>query len=292
MPGYKGETWNPVRGCTKVSPGCARCYAEAIDLRFKLGGGPFLPGKATITAREELLEIPLRWKAPRMVFTCSMSDLFHEEVSAEFIGRCFGVMAFASRHIFLVLTKRAERMHELLTRSEDFSNAMYHEYGRLAVQGGWDRVGSGWPAKNIWLGVSVENQHWADIRVPLLLATPATIRFLSLEPLLKAVNLSRYLDPLGHLDGMYRHQVRQGMFNEYQVGSLRRPTPDWVIVGGESGPGHRPMDPAWVSDIRDQCVAAGVPLFIKQDSGPKPGQQGQLSDDLWALKQFPVAAMP
>ncbi len=277
------ETWNPVTGCTKVSPGCAHCYAEAVTLRFKRGG-PFLPGKTTVQLHPERVDQPLHWRRPRRIFTCSMSDLFHEDVSPEFIGRCFGVMSFASWHIFLVLTKRAERMHELLTSSEEFSNAMYHEYGLRAVQGGWDRVGSGWPPKNIWLGVSVENQHWADIRVPLLARTPATIRFLSLEPLLEAVDVSPWLSgptPNGEFCRRCGYPWPHRPSNPCHQTVLH-----WLVVGGESGPRHRPMETAWVRDIADQCVAAGVPLFVKQGSGPKPGQQGRLPDDLWALKEF------
>ena len=211
---WTDATWNPVTGCTKVSPGCAYCYAEGITLRFKRGG-PYLPGKTTIKLHHDRLEAPGKWKSSRRVFVNSMSDLFHDEVPFDFVREVFLRMAKYDQHIYQVLTKRPERMLE------------YVEWGR----------GPDWP-DHVWAGVSVENQHWADRRIPLLSQIPATVRFLSVEPLIKAVLLD------GHLEHV-----------------------QWVIVGGESGHKARPMNAEWAIRIRDDCLDAGVPFFFKQWGG-------------------------
>jgi protein gp37 len=214
-----------------------------------------------------------------MIFTCSMGDLFHEEVPFDFIGRIFVTMAVAERHTFQVLTKRPDRMKEWF----DWAQQHKGDDGGASPVVPRTAINSGlWPLPNVWLGVSVENQHWADRRIPLLLETPAAVRFLSIEPLLKPVDLTPFFEPT-YACTMPTH-VLSGKHGQ------RLAPIDWTIVGGESGPKHRPMDPAWVEDIRDQCVAADVPLFVKQDAGPTPGQQGRLSDALWALKEFPSAA--
>ena len=212
---WTDATWNPVTGCTKVSPGCAHCYAEAITLRFRRGG-PFLPGKTTIKLHPDRLNLPLSWKRPRRIFVNSMSDLFHEEVPIEFIHQVFEVMARASRHTFQILTKRHERL-QILANELD------------------------WP-DNVWVGVSVENQYWADRRIPPLLTVPAAVRFLSVEPLLKLMTLRPYLKDL-----------------------------QWVIVGGESGPRARPVQFDWIRDLCSQCQETRVPFFLKQLGGhPNP----------------------
>ncbi len=238
MPGYRGETWNPVTGCTKISPGCAHCYAEAITLRFKRGT-PFLPGVAQVNLHMNRLDIPKAWAKPRMIFTCSMSDLFHEAVPDGFLMEVWAAMAKAQRHIFLVLTKRIER-------AQDWLNA------------------NGLPIfPNIWIGTSVENQRWADIRIPFLLNTPAVVHFLSIEPLLKEVDLSMWLvNDVGKPTATSRPDY---------MGCL-----DWVIVGGESGPRARPMDADWVRLIRDQCQANQVSFFFKQYGGRRPGGEALL----------------
>ena len=218
---WTDATWNPVTGCVKVSPGCAHCYAEAITLRFRKGG-PFLPGKATIRLHYDRLDDPGKWRRPRRVFVNSMSDLFHEEVPAGFIAAIFDRMAYWDHHVYQMLTKRAERMAEYSDRS--------------------------WPT-HVWAGVSVENQWWADRRIPLLSEVPARVRFLSVEPLLKAVDLQPYLDDV-----------------------------QWVIVGGESGPRSRPMAAEWVRQVRDDCLAAGVPFFFKQWGGRTPKAGGRELD--------------
>ena len=220
---WTDATWNPVTGCTKISPGCAHCYAEAITLRFRRGG-PFLPGKTTINIHEDRLNLPLTWKTPRRIFVNSMSDLFHDEVPLEFIQRVFDVMARADHHIFQVLTKRHERLGDLANQLD-------------------------WPL-NVWLGVSVENQHWAEIRIPVLQQVQAAVRFLSVEPLLKPVTLANYLQDI-----------------------------HWVIVGGESGPKARPMEEEWVRNILNECKTASVPFFFKQWGGRNSKAGGRLLDD-------------
>jgi protein gp37 len=199
-------TWNPVTGCTKVSPGCAHCYAETFAERFRgVPGHPYEQG-FDLQLRPERLQQPLAWKQPRLIFVNSMSDLFHEEIPDDYIGSVFDVMAQASQHTFQVLTKRSVRLRDMASRLP-------------------------WP-DNVWMGVSVENQRWT-CRVDDLRQVPAAIRFLSCEPL------------LGPLD-------------------LDLTSISWVIVGGESGPRARPMNPDWARAIRAQCDAARVAFFFKQ----------------------------
>jgi len=229
---WTDATWNPVTGCTKVSPGCAHCYAEAITLRFARGG-PYLPGQATINFHYDRLRLPLTWKSPKRIFVNSMSDLFHEDVPLEFIREVFKVMSQAHWHIFQVLTKRHQRLESLA-----------HELD--------------WPP-NVWAGVSVENQYWAERRIPALQKVPAAVRFLSVEPLLKQVTLAPYLEGI-----------------------------QWVIVGGESGPRARPIKPEWVRQIRDECLAADVPFFFKQWGGRTSKSGGRVLDgEIWG--QVPVS---
>lgn len=214
---WTDATWNPVTGCTKVSPGCKHCYAERFAERFRgVPGHPYQQG-FDLTFWEERLDQPLRWKRPRKVFVNSMSDLFHEQVPLVFIQRVFQVMAKAEQHVFQVLTKRASRLAALAEQLE-------------------------WPP-NVWMGVSVENQEYAW-RVDCLRKVPARIRFLSLEPLLGPVCVD--------LAGIH-----------------------WVIVGGESGPGARPMDRESVVAIHAQCEETGVPFFFKQWGGPRKAQAGR-----------------
>ena len=216
------STWNPVSGCTKISAGCAHCYAERMARRLQAMGQPNYANGFQITLHEKALELPLRWKAPQMIFVNSMSDLFHEEVPLDFIQRVFSVMQEASWHRFQILTKRSARLAELAPRLS-------------------------WP-KNVWMGATVENAACA-FRVDNLRAVNAAVRFLSLEPL---------LGPLPDLD-------LSGI--------------GWVIVGGESGPGARTLDPAWVRDVRRQCRNAGVPFFFKQWGGTNKKKAGRLLDD-------------
>lgn len=257
---WTDATWNPTVGCDQISPGCARCYAKTLhDRRHKayLAGKPTAPQYAqpfeVLQSIESRLDAPLHWREPRMVFVNSVSDLFHEDVPDAFIGQVFAVMALSPQHTFQVLTKRPARMVEW---SRGVAHYPCGDRSRLPVVG--------WPP-NVWLGVSVENQHFADERIPLLLQTEAAVRFISAEPLLEAVDLSN------------------------SIGRGRRFL-DWVIVGGESGPGARPCDVAWIRSILAQCQAAGVPCFVKQ-LGAQPVTHGAMGicgeGPLWRVDGWP-----
>jgi len=263
------ETWNPVRGCSKVSDGCRNCYAMRQAHRFSGPGKAYegltklVPGKGPqwtgeIRCVEELLEAPLRWKKPRKVFVNSMSDLFHPDVPFEFVDGVFGVMAVADRHVFQVLTKRPERMREYM-QGRDWGHAANWAVNRFVRQldGPLHLRGEVVPPlPNVWLGVSVEDQETADERIPHLLQTPAAVRWLSMEPLLGAVDLC-FAATIE--DGLERHPFPCFPRDVGPTNELH-----WVVAGGESGPGARPMHPEWVRSIRDQCQAARVPFFFKQ----------------------------
>jgi len=262
------STWNVVIGCDKVSPGCTNCYAIRTAHRMQANPNPKVrePYAGTEsggewTGRVNLVEgrlgLPLSWQRPRKIFVNAQSDLFHDGVPDEYIARVWAVMALADRHTFQVLTKRPGRMRSLLS-SEDFEAAVFD-----ACEGEFQGY-FGLPLPNVWLGVSAEVQRWADVRVPALLGTPAAVRFISAEPLLGAIDL------LGDEENPGPAIMRTGWHNpggpwgpdEYgyddQVGI------DWVIVGGESGPGARPMEPDWARSLRDQCQQAGIAYLFKQ----------------------------
>jgi protein gp37 len=262
-------TWNPVTGCTKVSPGCDHCYAETFAERFRGVPGHHFEQGFDVVLRPERLDQPLRWRKPRRIFTNSMSDLFHKDIPANFIARMFAVMALAPQHTFQVLTKRHGRMATLLN-SPGFHWKVCEiapEYGKnpdLAQ----DYVRSTWPLPNVWLGVSVENQHWADIRIPALLQTPSAVRWLSCEPLLGPVDLS----VVPGLQGQYGHDGRHHGTGEpgcprwlhhHHDERCRFPI-DWCVAGGESGPGARPMQLEWARSLREHCRDSRVPFFVKQ----------------------------
>jgi protein gp37 len=259
---WTDATWNPTTGCDQVSPGCDNCYALSMAKRLKAMGSPRYrkdgdsktsgPGFG-LTMHPDALDQPLRWTKPRRIFVNSMSDLFHKDVTDEFLARVFAVMASAPQHTFQVLTKRHARMKSLLN-SEDFRSAVEQAVVDLVGYPAADDVLDPiplrpfWPLTNVWLGVSVEDQHWANLRIPALLHTPAAVRFLSCEPLLGPVSF-RWAPWVpwingGHLDGL------TGV--------------DWIIVGGESGAGSRPMHADWARTIRDQSVEAGVAFHFKQ----------------------------
>ncbi len=224
------STWNPVTGCTKVSAGCAHCYAERLALRLRAMGQPNYANGFGISMHESALSLPLKWKKPQMIFVNSMSDLFHEDIPVSFIAKVFRVMHEAPWHSFQILTKRSQRLLELDPLIE------------------WQ--------PNIWMGVTVEATD-CGYRIDHLRRTHAHVKFLSLEPL---------LSPLPRLDLQHI---------------------DWVIVGGESGPGARVMRREWVADVRDQCVGAGIPFFFKQWGGAARKRSGRLLDGrTW--DQFPV----
>ena len=236
---WTDATWNPVRGCTKITPGCAHCYAQTFSERFRgVPGHPFEQGFDLRLVPEKLPE-PFRWSSPRMVFVNSMSDLFHEGVSDEYIRSVARVMMVANWHIYQVLTKRADRLVELLRT-------------QLREAAG---------ASHIWWGVSVENKRHGVPRIGALRASPASVKFLSIEPL---------LEDLGKLD----------------LASI-----DWAIVGGESGPNARPMKAEWVRSLRDQCDRAGVPFFFKQWGGVQKSKTGRHLDGR-THSEFPAHAFP
>lgn len=242
---WTDATWNPTTGCDRISPGCDHCYAQTLAKRLKAMGNPRYqtdgspktsgPGFG-LALHHDQLDLPLRWKKPRLVFVNSMSDLFHSDVPDDFIGRVFSTMADASRHTFQVLTKRPRRMRDLLS---------------TWVDAGWK------PPPNVWLGTSVEDQKRADLRLELLLDTPALVRFLSCEPLLGPVDLG---------NGASRLQSAL----------------HWVIVGGESGARARAMEIAWVRSLRDQCTDASISFFFKQWGGRTPKAGGrELDGQTW-----------
>lgn len=250
-------SWNPLRArdcltrqpgwyCEIISPGCQNCYAQAINKRLGTGSS-YLKKDRRVSETyldEKLLAQPLRWRRPRRIFVCSMSDLFGEWVPDEMIDRIFAVMALCPQHTFQVLTKRAERMRDYMRGLED------------PWKGHADRPRCMAHAKNLWLGVSVEDQRRADERIPLLLETPAAVRWVSAEPLLEAVDFHQVM-----------HAWRMMTGSEF----LRRSPAniDWIVVGGESGPGARPFNIDWARSIIAQCQAAGVACFVKQ-LGAKP----------------------
>jgi protein gp37 len=248
---WTDATWNPVRGCTKISPGCAHCYAETFAERFRgVNGHPYERGFDLRLVPEKLHE-PLRWRKPRRIFVNSMSDLFHKDVPDEFIDRVFAVMALCEQHTFQVLTKRADRLAGYLNAAglEDRVYAAMESVAEAHEIA--DFLFDAWPLPNVWLGVSVEDQHRADERIPLLLQTPAAVRFLSVEPLLGPVDLRPWIDcTCNDVTGTCASCLDGGIH--------------WVIVGGESGPGARPMQVEWARSIVKQCKAAGVSVFVKQ----------------------------
>ena len=281
---WTDQTWNPTTGCSKVSEGCRNCYAEKRSARFASTPGKYLGvttnGKfnGTLRLHDDVLDIPLRRRKPTMYFVNSMSDLFHEKVPFEFIDRVFAVMALTPQHTFQILTKRPERMAEYMGRDEIWEGWRDHMPGADAWQKRerQDRlpepIDGSFYLPNVWLGTSVEDQKSADERVPHLLRCPAAVRFLSVEPLLGALNLEVLT-------------FSKGIRGTCLIGAPN--AIDWVIAGGESGPGARPCDVEWIRSIIAQCKAADVPCFVKQDSGPRPGMQGRLDDATWRVKEFP-----
>jgi protein gp37 len=274
---WTDTTWNPVRGCSVVSPGCSHCYAMKQAHRFpayagltKLtNGGPVWTGEVRLVP--ELLDQPLRWRRSRRVFVNSMSDLFHDGVSDWYIDRVFAVMALASRHTFQVLTKRPERMHSYTSGAAERVRDAMRETAHH-IEATWSKselltcyaapmaehdARETWPLRNVHLGVSVEDQARADERIPVLLDTPAAVRFISAEPLLSGLDLRGLIQrrcvapshPFPFSCRETSHDLR-GI--------------DWVIIGGESGPKARPFQIEWARSILAQCRAAQVPVFLKQ----------------------------
>jgi protein gp37 len=310
---WTDATWNPTTGCSKVSVGCVNCYAEAVSTRWGITTKPWTHPHAAenVVLHPERLDQPLRWRKPRRIFVDSMSNLFHEQVPDDYIDQVFGVMAGAKQHTFQVLTKRPERMRRYLEdpqtkyrvwaagravalRSETKSIRYLDWYDVVPVAG----PGRGpdwcyparWPLPNVWLGTSVEDQRVAG-RVIDLVRTPAAVRFLSCEPLICPLDLTR-IPVIEATD----EQGTFGVYHNALTGHCQGPDDiiadhrvHWVIVGGESGPNHRPIDPEWVRSLRDQCTAAGTAFFFKQWGGRFPKEGGrELDGQVW--DQMPETA--
>jgi protein gp37 len=288
---WADKVWNPVTGCEKISPGCANCYAEKFARRLQNNPAAwpkYLNGFMPTMHYDELRK-PIGWQKPSRIFICSMGDLFHEDISFEFIDKVMATIAHCFWHTFLILTKRPYRMldyfqyakansytyistsrHEI-SSEDDLMNFMYQSISGL------DITGRTYPLNNLWLGVSAENQVTFDERVTCLLYTPAFIRFLSLEPLLGPVNLYRTL------------QYGQWDLNQ---DTSRTQKIHWIIAGGETGSGARPVSPEWVRSLRDQCYAAGndeyhMPFFFKSWGS---GDKGRLIDGKEYL-EFPKISL-
>lgn len=291
---WTDATWNVVTGCEKVSPGCDNCYAETFAERWRGIPGHHFETGFDVTLRPERLTLPLRWRKPKRVFVNSMSDLFHKDIPDEYIARVWAVMALTPQHTYQILTKRHGRMRSLVG-SNSFRLLCEKEQAALVADDATplaryerEQKTSQWwsdfakPLRNVWLGVSVEDQKRADLRLPALVDTPAAVRFLSCEPLLGPVDLTAWM-PEGHAS--WRCQGPD--CRRFYSGPLRQHCPDcgreghwtgshtgngrpngqpisWVIVGGESGRAARPMSPYWAAALRDQCVKAEVPFFFKQ----------------------------
>jgi len=297
-------TWNPVRGCSRVSEGCRNCYAEVMAARFSdpgMWGHGFAKRTKTggrWTGKVELvpdkLAEPLSPRKPRKCFVNSASDLFHERLSFEDIAAVYGVMAATPHITYQVLTKRPERRRKFFDWLHNADGSPAHHIlccleglfpdTRGAAQL-WERLlrkdaenDRPWPLPNVWEGTSVENQETADNRIPELLQTPAAVRFVSYEPGLGPVDFSRYLPRTPKVT------CPPEMLPYYNVHCAL----SWIIVGGESGPGARPFNIEWARSAVRQFREAGVACFVKQDSGPKPGMQGRIPDELW-VKEFPHA---
>ncbi len=282
------KVWNPIVGCTKCSPGCLNCYAERLANRFDRTHGtdgklrPYYcqqgynyDWKGLVACRPDVLDQPLHWRKPCRIFVCSMSDLFHPKVPFEFIDKVFAVATLCPQHTFLILTKRINRTLEYVLQEprgqidHAITNGLTHFVGR-----GKKYTGKGltkhlrnknqlWPLPNVHLVVSISNQPEADEKIPILLQIPATVRGLSIEPMLGPIDLHRFVFD-------YQDEVRKSMrlgppgITELEAKEYVSSCLDWVVVGGESGPKAREMHPDWVRGIRDQCVAAGVKFYFKQ----------------------------
>lgn len=283
--GEKGETWNPLAGCSRKSTGCQNCYAEKMTKRLKAMGVEKYQGllnehgrfNGNVRFDKNALMIPLKRKKPTTYFVNSMSDLFHENVPDDWIDQMLAVMTLTPQHTYQCLTKRADRMQEYLAdpyTRERIVDAIYLVTPRSKVVATFfdlynrrvvhkidphtDReieCLNVWPLKNVWMGVSVEDQKTADERIPLLLQTPAAIRFLSVEPLLEYTRIkNEWLSDRGGVPGTMGQWVK-------------KPDIDWAIIGGESGPNARPFDLDWIRPLIRQCKAANVPVFVKQLGG-------------------------
>ena len=263
---WTDATWNPITGCSIHSPGCMHCYAMTLaatrlrnhpsrrGLTQDSKAGPVWTGE--VRFNEQWLDQPLKWARPRNIFVCAHGDLFHESVPDSWIDVVFAVMALAPQHTFQVLTKRAKRMRDYCVKT---SRRTIN--GHIWAMRGRDAELMTWPLPNVWLGVSAERQQEADERIPHLLAAPAGVRFVSLEPLLGPIDLTRIRVQLEGESWMQRSALHAR--DNLNLGQDERRL-DWVIVGGESGRDARPMKPAWARALRDQCAEYAAPFFFKR----------------------------
>jgi protein gp37 len=311
---WTDEVWNPVTGCTKVSQGCKHCYAETIAGRFWATqyepNEDGTPRKFTdVRVHPERLMEPLKWKKPRRVFVNSMSDLFHEEVPVQFIAKVFEVMAawrLACRkkheheegecyedpgHIYQILTKRPERMLRVLR--DELPQHVADFWPGDSVLSIAMEIGD-WPLPNVWLGVSVEDQRAANERIPMLVDTPAAVRFVSCEPLLGQVDLTGI--PVSTTNGNYALNALMGNVWRGKEEGFWTNKLDWVIVGGESGTDARPMDRVWLRGLRNQCLATSTALFVKQmgtvwakqQGIPGKGEDWEYWPESYRIREFPI----
>lgn len=275
---WTGVTWNPTSGCDRISDGCANCYALTMAGRLqRMGATKYQtdgdsrtsgPGFG-LAVHPDTLDQPLYWQKPRNIFVNSMSDLFHRDVPDEYVAQVFAVMAATPRHTFQLLTKRHGRMRSLLSSGQFQRQVLAWAHRQKWGEGGEDLPPWTWPLPNVHLGISAEHQDAADLRIPALLETPAAVRWVSAEPLLGPVDIAEWL-----------------------------PTISWLVCGGESGHGARPMDEQWARDLVAQCQAAGVPAFVKQMGSAwarEHGLRGKGGDpETWAgdlrVRQMPAGA--
>ena len=260
------KTWNPMSGCTPISEGCANCYAKRMAQRLRGRCGYPADEPFRVTLHEDKLNEPLKMRKPARIFVCSMGDLFHEDVPNSFLDQVFDIIERCDiekpgKHTFMVLTKRIERAADFL--AERYENYCIGERTEVPYRATmfYCRTRAQEVPSNLWVGVTAENQARADERIPVLLEVPAAVRFVSVEPMLGLVDLSCYLSWQYHVN--LPEEERPRAMAEHWAGMHRLTKLDWVICGGETGPGARPMHPDWVRGLRDQCQAAGVPFHFK-----------------------------
>lgn len=255
---WTDATWNPITGCTRISPGCLHCYIERqppLRMANRRFDGPGIGATTGVQLHPERLGVPLHWRRPRRIFVCSLADVFHREVPDEHIAQIWATMSIATQHTFQIVTKRPTRMRSLL-----WSDEFWYAVDRARTARGHEpfQIKRHW-LLNTWISVTVEDQDAANRRIPILLETPAVVRGISTEPLLGPVDL----------EAADWHALHDGGL-------------DWIVAGGETGPGARPMDPAWVRSLRDQCQQAGRPIaFHFKQWGGSRGHDRELDGRVW-----------